>query len=84
MLKPTSVRLDEETIARLMALAAATDRPRTWHIEEALRRYLDEELQFLAAVDEGVRDLEGGAVVDHAVVVEETRRRLAGGRADRP
>jgi predicted transcriptional regulator len=59
----------------LATLSAATDRPKTWHIEQAIRRYLDAELQFLEAVEEGLRDLEAGDVVDHAVVVEDVRRR---------
>lgn len=77
--RPTSVRFDDDLTDKLATLAAATDRPKTWHIEQAVRRYVATELEFLAAVEEGVRDLEAGNVVDHAVVVEEARQR----RADR-
>ena len=72
---PTSVRLDKELAAKLATLSAATDRSKTWHIEQAVRRYVEDEIQFLEAVDEGLRDLETGNVVDHAVIVQEARHR---------
>lgn len=75
--KPTSVRLDDELVGKLAALASATDRPKTWHIEQAIRRYVDSELEFLEAVEEGLRDLEMGNVVDHATVADEVRRQRA-------
>ncbi len=56
-------------------LAAAVRRNRSWIIEEALRAYVAQELQFLEAVEEGIRAAEAGDVVDHATVVEEMRQR---------
>ena len=38
---PTSVRLDDDLAGKLATLSAATDRPKTWHIEQAIRRYVD-------------------------------------------
>ena len=73
--RPTSIRLDDDLIDKLATLAAATDRPRSWHIEQAVRRYVETELEFLAAIEDGIRDLETGTVADHAVVVEEARQR---------
>jgi predicted transcriptional regulator len=80
MAKVTSVRLDDELAARLDTLAASLDRSRTWIIEQALSRYIDAEMQFLAAVEEGIRAAEAGEVVDHDVVVAELaefRQRVA-------
>lgn len=39
MAKPTSIRLDDELTRKLDALAAATDRPKAWLVEQAVRRY---------------------------------------------
>jgi predicted transcriptional regulator len=40
---PTSIRLDDALAQQLDALATAVDRPRTWLIEQAIRRYVEEE-----------------------------------------
>ncbi|MFN8538086.1 MAG: hypothetical protein U0232_11495 [Thermomicrobiales bacterium] len=55
----------------MIALAAAIGRPRTWVIEQAITRYLDAELGFLEAVEEGIRAAEAGDVVEHQVVIRD-------------
>jgi RHH-type rel operon transcriptional repressor/antitoxin RelB len=55
--------------AELTRLATATGRTKSWLINEALRSYVANEQQFLAAVEEGKQALREGRVVDHATVV---------------
>jgi predicted transcriptional regulator len=47
MTKPISLRLDDQLAGQLATIAALTDRPKTWHIEQALRDYLARETEFL-------------------------------------
>jgi len=70
-----SARIPQELSEELTSLAQALRRNRSWVIEEALRGYIASEKQFLEAVDEGLRDLEVGDVVDHTEVVEMMRER---------
>ena len=75
MPKPISLRLDDQLAGQLATIAALTDRPKTWHIEQALRDYLARETEFLEAVDAGIRAEEAGDMVDHAVILEDMRER---------
>ena len=77
MTKPISLRLDDQLAGQLATIAALTDRPKTWHIEQALRDYLARETEFLEAVDAGIRAEEAGDMVDHAVILEDMRARRA-------
>ena len=79
MSKPTSIRLDEHLAGQLETLVTLTERSKTWHIEQALRHYISREMEFLEAVEEGIRADDAGDVVPHAEVVkdmEERRKRL--------
>jgi predicted transcriptional regulator len=78
--KPMSIRLDEQLAGQLTTLATLTDRPKTWHVEQALRDYIAKEMQFLEAVEEGIKAEEAGDLVDHAEVVAELDRIIAGAR----
>ncbi|KPV53557.1 hypothetical protein SE17_08950 [Kouleothrix aurantiaca] len=75
MTKPISLRLDDQLAGQLATIAALTDRPKTWHIEQALRDYLARETEFLEAVDVGIQAEEAGDMVDHAVILEDMRER---------
>ena len=75
MTKPISLRLDDQLAGQLATIAALTDRPKTWHIEQDLRDYLARETEFLEAVDVGIRAEEAGDMVDHAVILEDMRER---------
>ena len=75
MTKPISLRLDDQLAGQLATIAALTDRPKTWHIEQALRDYLARETEFLEAVDAGIRAEEAGDMVEHAVILEDMRAR---------
>lgn len=70
-----TVRIDRALHRRLEALARATRRSKSYLAAEALQHYVDSEAEFVAAVEEGLRDLTAGNVVDHATVVRDFKRR---------
>lgn len=60
-----SFRIDAEKLGTLERLAEATDRPRSWHIEQALDAYLDLQAWQVAEIERGIKDVEDGAVITH-------------------
>jgi predicted transcriptional regulator len=64
-----AARVDADLDGQLDRLAAATGRSKSWLISEALRSYIANEQQFLAAVEEGKQALRDGKTLDHAMVV---------------
>lgn len=72
-----SARVPETLGEQVDRLAAAIRRNRSWVIEEALRTYVAHELQFLEAVDEGLKAVEEGRTVPHEQVVAEMEQRRA-------
>jgi RHH-type transcriptional regulator, rel operon repressor / antitoxin RelB len=64
-----AARVDADLDGQLDRLAAATGRSKSWLISEALRSYIANEQQFLAAVEEGKQALRDGKTLDHATVV---------------
>jgi RHH-type transcriptional regulator, rel operon repressor / antitoxin RelB len=64
-----AARVDADLDGQLDRLAAATGRSKSWLISEALRSYVANEQQFLAAVEEGKQALRDGKTLDHATVV---------------
>lgn len=57
-----SARLDVDSLAALDSLAAITERSRAWILARAVRRYVDEELEFRAFVRKGIEDIDAGRV----------------------
>lgn len=64
-----AARVDKELDTQLERLAAVTGRSKSWLISDALRSYVANERQFLAAVEEGKQALRDGKTVDHKTVV---------------
>src|ERR1700722_54358 len=64
-----AARVDADLDAELNRLATTTGRSKSWLVNEALRSFVANEQQFLAAVEEGKQALREGRVVDHATVV---------------
>jgi predicted transcriptional regulator len=74
MSKTTSVRLDDATTRQLDALALATDRPKAWHLERAIRSYIESEAAFIEAVQRGraqARAGEGRDFEDYAADLQQ-------------
>ena len=60
-----SLRVDTAKVKRLERLAAATDRPRSWHLEQALDAYLETQAWQVAHIEHGLADAEAGRTVPH-------------------
>ncbi|PKM23272.1 MAG: toxin-antitoxin system antitoxin subunit [Gammaproteobacteria bacterium HGW-Gammaproteobacteria-14] len=67
-LKATSVRLDDETLARIGQMADAMDRPRAWLMAEAIKQYVAREEWFVREVEKGIKAADEGRLIDHADV----------------
>jgi len=63
-------RVRPEKAALLDALAASTQRPRAWLLEQALDGYLERQAWQIAHIEAGVADAEAGRVVSHDRVRE--------------
>jgi RHH-type rel operon transcriptional repressor/antitoxin RelB len=64
-----AARVDAQLDADLERLANATGRTKSRLITEALRSFVENEQQFLTAVEKGKKALRDGKVVDHDTVV---------------
>lgn len=60
MSQSLSFSTDDRTAEQLQALAEATDRPRGWHLERALRLYLDMEARELEDIHAGLAEADAG------------------------
>ena len=60
-----SFRADEEVNELLDQLVKATDRSKTWHIKEALRKYLDLHAWQVEEIRKGLEDVESGRLIDN-------------------
>ena len=68
--KPLSIRVDDGLNGQLDALAEATSRSKTYHINQALRRYVEEQAWQIAHIKAGLEDLAAGRVSAHEDVVQ--------------
>ncbi len=76
---PLSVRISEDKARQIEALAKATDRPKSWLLEQALDAYLDTQAWQVARIERGLAEIQRGAAVAH----EEVAEWLAGWGGDR-
>ena len=58
-----TARLDSEALARLDQLSAMVDRSRAWIVAKAVQRYVDEELEFRAFLQQGVDEADRGELI---------------------
>lgn len=68
---PLSVRLDNDVLARIEALAAATGRAKNALFNEAVDRYVTQQEDLGVAAREGLADIAAGRVRAHDEVVEQ-------------
>ena len=80
MNKPVSIgaRIPTELDEKLAALAQATGRSKSWLTHQALERYIEDEMDFVAKVQEGLKAAAEGRLTDHEEVVAEMDALLAG------
>lgn len=58
-------RAAADLVRRLEALAATTDRSKSWHVEQALHRYLDLQGWQIAHIEQSLADMTSGNVIEH-------------------
>jgi predicted transcriptional regulator len=73
--KTTTIRMDTRTLKRVDGLARMMSRSRSWIIKQAIDRYLDYEEWFVREVNQGLREVEAGDVIDHESVVRKWERK---------
>jgi len=64
-----TARIDEELSARLTKLSEAQGRSKSWLVGRAIKSYVEHELAFFEAVEEGRRDAREGRTIPHEEVV---------------
>lgn len=72
-----SVRVDPELEAQLSELAQATDRPKSWHLEQALKSYLEMQAWQISHIRKAVQAADAGEVISHEQVVRNIRKRVS-------
>ncbi len=60
-----SFRVDQMKARAIDELAKATDRPRSWHLEQALDAYLETQAWQVERVHRGLKELQEGESVPH-------------------
>ena len=78
-----SVRLRSEKVDELERLAKATDRPRSWHIEQALDSYLSVQSWQIAQIEQSMAEMDAGKDIPHEEIKKELSRWGKGGKAKR-
>lgn len=68
-----TVRIPEETKAKLEKIAAASQRSISYLAAEAIEAYVKNELPIIESILRGMADIEAGRVVPHEHVVAETK-----------
>lgn len=78
MPKPTSVRLEDALSERLDKLAIAVNRPKTWLIEEAVRRYVEEQSWQVEAIQQELDAHRSGTgeLVPHDQIMQQLEARI--------
>jgi predicted transcriptional regulator len=72
-----TVRVAPELKDKLDALAEAMDRPRSWVVNHALEGYVETQMSFIEAVQEGIASAERGELVSHEEMMAKVRERIA-------
>ena len=66
-----SFRIRSEKVDALERLAKATDRPRSWHIEQALESYLDVQSWQIAQIEKSMAEMDAGEGIPHEDIKKE-------------
>jgi predicted transcriptional regulator len=61
-MKATTIRIDDDTLARVDGLANTLSRSRSWVINQAIERFLDYEEWFVQEVKDGLEEVERGDI----------------------
>ena len=77
-----STRVPEDFRDKVDMLAKALGRDRAWVVEQAVRRYVESESEFIAAVLRGREDIKAGRFIEHDQMEAELDRIEAEASAD--
>lgn len=58
-----TARLDADSLAKLDRLSTVLDRSRSWIVAKAVQRFVDEELEFRAFIQQGVDEADQGELI---------------------
>ena len=72
--KSISFRIRAEKVDALERLAKATDRPQSWHIEQALKAYLDVQAWQVAQIEQSMAEMDAGKGIPHEDIKRELFR----------
>ncbi|MDH3472803.1 MAG: CopG family ribbon-helix-helix protein [Rhodospirillales bacterium] len=78
-----TVRVTPELKDKLDVLAEAMDRPRSWVVNHALEGYVEAQMSFIEAVQEGIASAERGELIPHEEMMARVRERIAEAEARR-
>ena len=67
---PISLRISEEKVRKIETLAKATDRSKSWLLEQALDAYLETQTWQVARIEQGLAEIDRGAGQPHEEVAE--------------
>lgn len=67
-MKATTVRMDDDLLQRVDGIAKSLSRPRSWIIKQALERFVEYEEWYKREVEEGLAEVERGAVASSGEV----------------
>ena len=70
MSRPMSFRASVESARKLDRLTKATQRPRSWLLQQALDRYLEDQSWQIEHIEQGLDELRAGAGVPHQQVAD--------------
>jgi predicted transcriptional regulator len=72
-----TTRLPTKLAKKLEAYAKAANRTRSWVVQDILDRYVDGEIAFVEAVNEGIASAERGELIPHEEVFRKLRAKSA-------
>lgn len=63
-----SSEISSAKVDQLERLAKATDRPRSWHIEQALDAYLEVQSWQVAHIEKAIAEMDAGEAIPHGKI----------------
>ncbi len=78
-----SFRISSAKVDKLERLAKATDRPRSWHIEQALDSYLDVQAWQITQIEKSMAEMDAGRGIPHEEIKKELLNWGKGNKAKR-
>lgn len=75
-----TARISPSLAKKLETYAKAAKRTRSWVVEDILSRHVDDEIAFVEAVNEGLRELNAGLGIPHEEVMRRWKEKSASRR----